>query len=896
MAKRGRKTKRVDAFSNKFCRSDALSNEASVEQFFVARLLEDLGYEDNEIKPKTAISALPVGKGRKKEPYKPDFLIYGNKKPRWIIDAKSTNENPDDFVDQGAGYCLAVNQKYPDNPVHYFMLTNGFLTRIYRWDKEQPIMSLRFADFSDGNTKYKSLKALLGSVVARTGWKDKRTAVSATHKMSRPSMEEVKKTFARCHRIIWKAEKVSPQAAFLRFAKILFVKLWEDRNLRDNAEHLAAIGRGEPLPADAVRFSARWIEQQAAHEENPVDRILFRQLVESIEAEIQARKRKRIFDLDARIDVSPGTVKQVVMALEHQYLFGIDEDLNGRMFEAFLVATMRGQELGQYFTPRSIVKLMTRLGNPVAIPTRIERVLDGCCGTGGFLIEVLTEMRRQVYENTSLTKSKRAVLLNEVANEAIFGIDAGQDPPLVKITRINMYLHGDGGSRVYMADGLRKIPAPSGTDDAEGKQEIAELKEALEGDKKSGPLRFDLVLTNPPFSMDYRKDVPEEWEVLKDYSLRTWDGKNRTSLRSAIMFMERYADILADNGRLVTVIDDAILNSSKNSFAREFLRSRFIIRAVISLPSDAFARVGARVKTSVLYLVKKPEGETGQPDAFMYECQYVGLDDVPMKTRPSKATLARRNAEQESEDVLKAFKLFSDGKKGPWLVGGELLHDRLDVKSCLPRINDVSETWRADGLEVVALSSIVEPITEGAFDPATDPEKLYTLLRVRYEGIAEEGEQAQGNELTYHEVWHARANDLVASNIALALGSICVMPPDLMHCIASQEFTIMRVKDRRFSHWFLWGFLRSSEVKARLLSQSTGLARHRVGWDVLRDIPVPIVDEETHKRISARLKDSVEGARAAEKARIATTKELSGLLDLDNEWAVNRLRAAKPPK
>ena len=302
------------------------------------------------------------------------------------------------------------------------MLTNGFLTRIYRWDKEQPVMSLRFADFADRNTKYEALKRLLGAKAARKGWEEKEKPPSAAHLLTRPNMEAVKRTFARCHQIIWKAEKVSPQAAFIRFAKILFVKLWEDRRLRNNAEWLEAIGRGDPLPAEAVRFSARWIARQEENTNNPVDRILFRDLVESLEQEIQAKKRKRIFDSNAGLDVAPGTVRRVVKELEHQYLFGIDEDLNGRMFEAFLVATMRGQELGQYFTPRSIVKLMTRLGKPVASPKKIERVLDGCCGTGGFLIEVLTEMRKQVYENGSLTNVKRTELLNEVANEAIFGM------------------------------------------------------------------------------------------------------------------------------------------------------------------------------------------------------------------------------------------------------------------------------------------------------------------------------------------------------------------------------------------------------------------------------------------------------------------------------------------
>jgi type I restriction enzyme M protein len=96
-------------------------------------------------------------------------------------------------------------------------------------------------------------------------------------------------------------------------------------------------------------------------------------------------------------------------------------------------------------------------------------------------------------------------------------------PPLGKIARINMYLHGDGGSRVYMTDALRLIPAPSDTDTPEAKQEVLELRKLLEGDD---PLLFDLVFTNPPFSMDYTRGAPDEWEVLKDYELRTWVVKN----------------------------------------------------------------------------------------------------------------------------------------------------------------------------------------------------------------------------------------------------------------------------------------------------------------------------------------------------------------------------------
>ena len=208
-----------------------------------------------------------------------------------------------------------------------------------------------------------------------------------------------------------------------------------------------------------------------------------------------------------------------------------------------------------------------------------------------------------------------------------------------------------------MADGLRKTPAPSGTDDAEGKQEVAELRSALEGDQKSGPLRFDLVLTNPPFSMDYTKNTPEEWDVLKDYDLRTWEGANRTSLRSAVMFLERYHDLLKPGGRLLTVIDDGVLGGQKQAFVRDYLRDRFIINGIISLHGDAFRRAGARTKTSILCLTKRNETNEGevpedQPDAFVYESRYIGIDDVPSKTPASVAAKARQEAVEEMDKIV----------------------------------------------------------------------------------------------------------------------------------------------------------------------------------------------------------------------------------------------------
>ena len=773
------------------------------------------------------------------------------------------------------------------------MLTNGFLTRVYPWDSAEPVLSLRFADFIDGNTKYESLCKLLGADAARVGWADAKQPI-VPHAIHRPNMEEAKRTFARCHRIIWKADKVGRQGAFERFARILFVKLWEDRRLRDNADHLAAIGRGDPLPADAVRFSTRWIEQQEANSENPIDRILFHDLVEALEQEIQAKKRKRIFEPSTRLAVQPGTVKRVVAELQHQYLFGIDEDLNGRMFEAFLIASMRGEDLGQYFTPRSIVKLMARLGMPIATPAKVERVLDGCCGTGGFLIELLTEMRRQVYENKALSSAKRTAMLNEVANEAIFGIDAAQDPKLGRIARINMYLHGDGGSRVYMTDALRAIPTPSDTDSPEGKQEVQELRKLLAGDD---PLRFDLILTNPPFSMDYSRGSPDEWEVLKDYELRAWDGKDRSSLRSAVMFIERYHSLLKPGGRLLTVIDDGVLGSKKTGFVRDYIRKKFIINGIISLHGDAFQRAGARVKTSVMCLTKKTDSNEQQPSAFVYETRYVGLDDVPSRTPPSVADEARRNALEEIENVAGAYSKYLSGERGPWLVRAERLNGRLDAKNLNPwSVDKLAATWARVGATTEKLSDLVDPV-ESMID--VKPDDYYTFLRISYEGFAEDGERRLGKEISYvGKVGNAKAGDIVVSNISAVYRAICVLPKEKEKSLVTPEFTVLRIKKERagdIDGTYLWSVLRSSAVIAEWLAHSTGVGRHRVEWHLLGGQSVPVLPIDDQRVIGDLYRKA---ARLAQESADAMAQGARGLalLDLDGEIAKDQMARAKPPR
>lgn len=893
-----------DADRNAYTSRSLLTNEASVEEFFVSPLLRDLGYVQAEVKPKNSLDEMVVGRGRRKEAFRPDYALICGGKPRWLVDAKAPDQPLENWVYQGAGYALALNQAHSgENPCMYFALTNGYAFNVFRWDELSPILTLEFPDFTPDNPKFRQLRELLGAQAARAGWATGGRSKQDQVVLRKPRVEEVKLAFNRCHQLIWKTEKMNPQPAFFEFVKIMFVKLWEDRRLHEDPTIGPLLLSGQAIPRTSVVFSNAWIEEmQKSGVENPVNTVLFKRLHDTLKDGVRRGRKKPIFTDDEGIRLQTGTIKQVVSKLEGFDLFGMDEDLNGRLFETFLGATMRGQSLGQYFTPRSVAKLMTKLANPQAGRTHVDRVIDACCGTGGFLIETLTVMRDQIRGNASLTQQEASELLEKVANESIFGIDAGREPPIARIARINMYLHGDGGSRIYAADSLDKGVSTGVEDDPQSRAELEELREMVRGIAAGTQPGFDIVLSNPPFSMGYSDAIETEQAVLKAYALggEGFEGtdRRRATLTSNVMFIERYVDLLRPGGKLVTVIDDAVLSGKRFKFARDFIRKHYIIRAVISLPGDAFQRVGARAKTSVLYLEKRGSGSGGQPAVFMTECQSVGMDDMPVKTRPTKAAEARQLAKDETDRVLHEFASYLAGKPGPWLVPAAALSDRLDVKSCLPRGHDVVKDWRSAGLEVVSIGDVLSEVTNKGFNPNGPGRvgKRYTMLRVSYDGIAGEGEEAVGGELTYNSVQHPTAGDLVASNVNAGHGSIAVIPPGLTHTIASSEFTIMRMQDERFHPWFVWAFLRSTEVRARLLSQSSGTNRQRVGWDDLRAIPIPVVAPHVQAEIGENYRRAVEAIAAAEQARLRETNRMNGLLDLENEWAVQRMRSARPPR
>jgi len=437
---------------NMFCDKSNLTNEAQVESLFVERLIKALDYPDNRVSRKTSIAEIVIGKGSKKEHYKPDYVLFDSAgEPIIVMDAKSPYEKIEDYHYQVSSYALYLNQKYIDkNPVRYTVLVNGYHFIVYPWDSDIAVFYLTFEDFRQDSEKWLELRTNLSySAFKQVAF------TKDVFRFERPELTALIKTFHDCHNLIRKKDSLSPTDAFYEFSKLMFIKIREDNKIHQKLSQDIT-----PQKSDFI-FSTDWIDSQSKVEPNPFDSILFRQIQEELENKIKKGEKKRIFDEGERLNLHASTIYEVVRSLQNYDLYGIDEDLNGRMFETFLNATVRGKELGQFFTPRGVVHYMVetapikiKIKDKEKIDENIPYILDGCCGSGGFLIDAMAEMLKQVNSLQQLTNIEKDEYKNSIKNNHLFGIDSTNK--IARVGRLNMYLHGDGGGKIFKANSLDK--------------------------------------------------------------------------------------------------------------------------------------------------------------------------------------------------------------------------------------------------------------------------------------------------------------------------------------------------------------------------------------------------------------------------------------------------------
>ena len=595
-------------------------NEADVEVLVVEKFIEQHGYFGEDIKRKKTITTKSIGMGRSAISYRPDYVLYCNDYPVVIIEAKSPSEKIEKWVHQPQSYALRLNADYPPgfNPCSWCVITNGIELSVYKWDndtvfhKVENISSVKDMFLEELSAEKQS------SIIERSI-----TNIDVAGEKTlfiKPPIDTIQSIFSDIHNLIWKMEQLSPTDAFYEFVKLFVLKMDSDKSVN---KKLREAGSNDSIKRNDIYFSLSYIkkEREASSSAQHPLKVKFETYVKDFENDIKRHKKKRIFEESAKIELNDNTIDQIVEKLELYNLHNLDEDLNGRMFEIFLNASVRGKELGQYFTPRGVVKGMIKMAN--LDPLAGDRVLDACCGSGGFLIESLSEMLEKAKHDKNKSKIE-----DKIKNDLIVGVDSVKK--VVMTARMNMYIHKDGSSKIFHYNSLDKDieRAITNEKDPENEYQKKELKSILKDNS------FDVVLTNPPFATKYENKPDKGGRILKKYNLlHTLKRKN---YNSNILFIERYFDLLKGGGRLLTVIDDSLLNGKNQSVYRKWIKDRFYVRAVISLPFNAFINASTTIKTSVLFLEKKESEkliEQTSKNIFMAICNNIGHDDKGRDTK-----------------------------------------------------------------------------------------------------------------------------------------------------------------------------------------------------------------------------------------------------------------------
>ncbi len=366
------------------------------------------------------------------------------------------------------------------------------------------------------------------------------------------------------------------------------------------------------VPGERLRWSS-WAN--ALNGERLVNWV--REEVFAFHAAIAANSATDFMDGARLIIDEPTVLTQVVSQLNDLHLDRVDADTKGDLFEHVLRQIRQAGELGQFRTPRHVIRALIRLVDP-----RIgETIYDPAAGTAGFLVGAWDHIRlansspdgieemeadgKKIRRGLGDTLSRDAV--RQLHEATFYGTDV--DPQMVRLATMNLTLRGLDHVHILRRDALTR---------SLDRTARAELGLPANG--------FDVILANPPFSGRLDKD-----RIVEDVKI----GK---TAQTELLFLQYMLNQLQEGGRCGVVGPEGVLFGSTG--AHKELRRKLVenntVEAVLSLPGGVFNPY-AGVKTSVLVFRKGGTTERvmflhADQDGFKLDAKHdqpIEQDDLP---------------------------------------------------------------------------------------------------------------------------------------------------------------------------------------------------------------------------------------------------------------------------
>lgn len=315
---------------------------------------------------------------------------------------------------------------------------------------------------------------------------------------------------------------------------------------------------------------------------------------------------KEVYDHDSFVE-NAKIVKEVVELLQgYRIRYNKRQQYLSDFFELLLTTGLK-QEAGQFFTPVPIAQFIIKsLPLEKIIDEHLKSkngellpyMIDYAAGSGHFITEYMHEVQNIIDQkdaNKYILGTKKDLMFWQNANyewatKYVYGIE--KDYRLVKVGKVGCYLHGDGLANVILSDGLGNF---ANTKDYKGI-----LKK--EDNKSKDNQQFDIILSNPPYSVSSFKQTTREFYTEKDFDLYNCLTDNSSEIEC--LFVERTKQLLKDGGIAGVILPSSILtNTGIYTKTRELLLKYFEIVAITELGSNTFMATGTN--TVVLFLRRR---------------------------------------------------------------------------------------------------------------------------------------------------------------------------------------------------------------------------------------------------------------------------------------------------
>lgn len=576
-------------------------DEEVVRAFLLDRLVNELDYKPENIEIEKEYS---VKAGHGKLTPRIDIIVKDDKgNPFFFIEAKAPDKFEKDKEEiEGQLFSLAQSEeKDYKTKVKYLVYYTTDLQDEGVLDKAIIIDFEKYRNYTDWESG--GFVSVGTEITAGYGEPKKQPLIKGDEKhdlRTKINREEIERLGRNLHNVLWGGGGTNDSEIFYSLVNIILAKIQDEYEKEDGKEYDFQIYQyGSHIEASEKVYDR-------------INKLYKRALKEQLNVSEQQK-----IDDDNVINRNKFPLNKLIYTVHSLENFSFLEgrssldgkDILGDFFESITRDGFK-QNKGQFFTPTTIVNFLLyalqldklaieRLNNDRELPL----IIDPSAGSGTYLVEAMKLITKEVkYKQKDKLKSSRQIKQrfeelftpdyaeNKWARDYLYGSEINFD--LGTASKVNMILHGDGSTNIFVKDGL--LPFRFYVKETSPNYLETSNSEALYNDKDVNA-KFDVAVSNPPFSVDL--DTQTQREVKNTFVFG--DKKNSENL-----FIERYYQLLKEGGRLGVVLPESVFDTTENKYIRLFLFKYFNVKAIVSLPQLTFEPFTS-TKTSLLFAQKK---------------------------------------------------------------------------------------------------------------------------------------------------------------------------------------------------------------------------------------------------------------------------------------------------